>query len=243
MLQAYERVVALGNISPTFALLQSGIILQSLASYTQVCTIRSCYAGLCSKVISLCLNLLKQAMLRLCDGSCLQAIDMFRNALDKAPGHVVAQCGLASALLGRARQCAGVGALAWAATLLQVLLCTVFRWVVYKFLLRYFSLLMTIIVTSRLSYSLVLHDCSLQEAADVAQQCTANDGTVAAGWKLLGDIEVYITYSGSKHCRNYRILTSVATTNRTESRTRVMVEPVRIIHYFMPSVFHACCFR
>ncbi|KAG0566179.1 hypothetical protein KC19_7G044100 [Ceratodon purpureus] len=109
-LKAYERVVALGNSSPIFALLQSGIILQSLASYTE-------------------------------------AIAMFRNAIEKVPGHVVAQCGLAAALLGRARQCTGVGALAWAATLLQ-------------------------------------------EAADVAHQCTANNGTVAAAWKLLGDIEV-----------------------------------------------------
>ena len=81
--------------------------------------------GLCSKMVFLDLNLLKSEMLRLCDGFCLQAIDMFRNAVEKVPGHVVAQCGLAGALLGRARQCTGVGALAWAATLLQVLLCTV----------------------------------------------------------------------------------------------------------------------
>uniref|UniRef100_A0A7I4FVI3 Superkiller protein 3 n=1 Tax=Physcomitrium patens TaxID=3218 RepID=A0A7I4FVI3_PHYPA len=109
-LKAYERVVSLGNTSPIFALLQSGIILQSLASYTQ-------------------------------------AIDIFRNALDKVPGNVVAQCGLAAALLGRARQCTSVGALAWAARLLQ-------------------------------------------EAADAAHQCTSSNGTVAAAWKLLGDIEV-----------------------------------------------------
>jgi len=72
------------------------------------------------------LNMLKQAMLRLCDVSSVQAIDMFRNAVEKVPGNVVAQCGLASALLGRARQCTGVGALAWAATLLRVLSCAAF---------------------------------------------------------------------------------------------------------------------
>ena len=45
---------------------------------------------------------------------------MFRSAIEKAPTHVVAQCGLAAALLGRARECTGSGALAWAATLLKV---------------------------------------------------------------------------------------------------------------------------
>lgn len=78
-----------------------------------------------AKYFSWDLILLGPEILRLCNGFCLQAIDMFRNAIEKAPGHVVAQCGLAAALLGRARQCTGVGALAWAATLLQVLLWAV----------------------------------------------------------------------------------------------------------------------
>lgn len=54
----------------------------------------------------------------------LQAIDKFRSAIEQAPNHVVAQCGLAAALLGRARECTGSGALAWAATLLKVFFST-----------------------------------------------------------------------------------------------------------------------
>lgn len=119
--------MALGNTSPIFALLQSGIILQSLASYSQVCVTRACYAGLCGKPVSLSVNFLKLPMPTLTYESCLQAIDMFRNAIEKVPGHAVAQCGLAAALLGRARQCTSVGALAWAATLLEVLSCAFFK--------------------------------------------------------------------------------------------------------------------
>lgn len=51
---------------------------------------------------------------------------MFHSALDKAPQHVVAQCGLGTALLGRARECISTGAFAWAATLLEVLSRTFF---------------------------------------------------------------------------------------------------------------------
>ena len=51
---------------------------------------------------------------------CIQAITIFRSAIKKVPEHIVAQCGLASALLGRARECASIGACAWAATLLVV---------------------------------------------------------------------------------------------------------------------------
>jgi hypothetical protein len=82
--QAYGRAVALQEASPVFALLQSGNILLSLASFTQ-------------------------------------ASEMFHSALDKAPQHVVAQCGLGTALLGRAHECISTGAFAWAATLLEVL--------------------------------------------------------------------------------------------------------------------------
>lgn len=39
----------------------------------------------------------------------------------------------------------------------------------------------------------------LQEAAEVAECCTRAYGTVAACWKLLGDIEVYWT------CCNWRL--------------------------------------
>ncbi|KAH8947142.1 hypothetical protein BDL97_11G024900 [Sphagnum fallax] len=81
-LKAYGRAVALQEASPVFALLQSGNILLSLASFTQ-------------------------------------ASEMFHSALDKAPQHVVAQCGLGTALLGRARECISTGAFAWAATLLE----------------------------------------------------------------------------------------------------------------------------
>jgi hypothetical protein len=56
----------------------------------------------------------------------LQASEMFHSALDKAPQHVVAQCGLGTALLGRARECISTGAFAWAATLLEVLSRTFF---------------------------------------------------------------------------------------------------------------------
>lgn len=52
--------------------------------------------------------------------SCTQATTIFRSAITKVPEHIVAQCGLASALLGHARECASIGACAWAATLLVV---------------------------------------------------------------------------------------------------------------------------
>lgn len=130
-------------------------------------------------------------MLRWCFGSYLQAIDIFRNALDKVPGNVVAQCGLAAALLGRARQCTSVGALAWAARLLQVESFLMSGWMISV----YCNLLMTIVDGQKLWCSSVIQACALQEAADAAHQCTSSNGTVAAAWKLLGDIEVCTTYA------------------------------------------------
>lgn len=52
MPQAYERVVALGDTSATFALLQSGIIQLSLSSFSQVCTTPPYHTNSCSTATS-----------------------------------------------------------------------------------------------------------------------------------------------------------------------------------------------
>lgn len=156
---------------------------------------------------------------------------MFRNALEKDPGNVVALCGLASALLGRARQCTAAGALAWAATLLQVFLCAVFLRIGCTFLVIYDGRKHVKFIFSCDEIFLLL-----QEAADVAEQCTKTDGTVAAGWKLLGDIEV------PKFCAG-KLLPVVPymfiRRNYTLTGSRVGVKSIMITIPFMASVSHA----
>jgi hypothetical protein len=54
------------------------------------------------------------------DGMAWQATGVFREALQKVPQHVGALCGLAAAMLGRARECMVMGAFAWSASLAKV---------------------------------------------------------------------------------------------------------------------------
>lgn len=73
----------------------------------------------------------------------------------------------------------------------------------------------------------------MQEAADVADQCTKIDGTVAAGWKLLGDIEVHLFCAGK--------ITAYNPTHPIMPITefRIGVKPIMSTLSFMPSVSHA----
>lgn len=66
------------------------------------------------------------------------------------------------------------------------------KWVVCAFLVRIFFVVGDGNECLKAILFVVIWECYLQEAADVAHQCTANNGTVAASWKLLGDIEVCI---------------------------------------------------
>ncbi|KAI3871326.1 hypothetical protein MKW92_033029 [Papaver armeniacum] len=52
-------------------------------------------------------------------GSFRKGIEQFRQALDIAPHSVAAHCGLASGMLGLAKECVNSGAFAWGASLLQ----------------------------------------------------------------------------------------------------------------------------
>ncbi|KAG6542180.1 hypothetical protein Mapa_016412 [Marchantia paleacea] len=61
--------------------------------------------------------LLQKGNILLLLGSYEKATDMFREALQQDSVHVGALCGLAAAMLGRARQCMSIGAFAWSASL------------------------------------------------------------------------------------------------------------------------------
>lgn len=52
--------------------------------------------------------------------SCTKGVEQFRQALEISPQSVSAQYGLASGLLGLAKECVNLGAFRWGASLLEV---------------------------------------------------------------------------------------------------------------------------
>ncbi|CAM6087406.1 unnamed protein product [Calypogeia fissa] len=85
-----------------------GMLTAALKAYGRVTTL-----GSHSPVFSL----LQSGNILLLLASYAKAIDMFREALEKVPQHVGALCGLAAAMLGRARECMVMGAFSWSASL------------------------------------------------------------------------------------------------------------------------------
>ena len=107
LFQAYDRAINLQH-NPIFALQQSGNVLLTLGLYRKV-SVFIHKGNMCCSRRNETKNIFS-----------LQAVSMFRTALEKSPEHPASMYGLASALLGQASECRSMGAIRWSASLLKV---------------------------------------------------------------------------------------------------------------------------